>query len=312
VFRGFLGIPDLETPSTDGSVVTFETAAGRPKWKPIPWSAPGAIGSTTPNTGAFTTLSASGVITSTLATGTAPFTVASTTVVGNLNVSQLLGFTWAIPGTIGSGTPSTGAFTTFGASGIASFTNTTDASASTTAGVVLSCGIGIAKTVFLAGDGNGGSQQIKSTLGNLIRHRTYGYSNSYTAVQISDSSRGVGFGIDPATITGGQFTGDSTDFFFTRNVAFGCPNAGATDWAWALKIAGGGATKAAPNVEINDTSMVMATSVVFVTGASNTTVASLRIPHGAAPTSPVNGDMWTTTAGLFVRINGVTKTVTLT
>lgn len=37
-----------------------------------------------------------------------------------------------------------------------------------------------------------------------------------------------------------------------------------------------------------------------------TGIASLRIPHGAAPTTPVNGDIWTTTGGLFVRINGVT------
>ena len=43
-----------------------------------------------------------------------------------------------------------------------------------------------------------------------------------------------------------------------------------------------------------------------VTATSTTTKAGLRIPHGAAPTSPVNGDIWTTTAGLFVRINGVT------
>ena len=48
---------------------------------------------------------------STLVTGTAPFTIASTTVVPNLNVSQLLGGTWAIPGTIGSTTPNTGNFT---------------------------------------------------------------------------------------------------------------------------------------------------------------------------------------------------------
>lgn len=81
------------------------------------WAAPGTIGSGTPSTGAFTTLSASGVITSTLANGTAPFTVASSTVVGNLNVSQLLGGTWTAPGTIGSGTPSTGAFTTLTTTG---------------------------------------------------------------------------------------------------------------------------------------------------------------------------------------------------
>lgn len=49
-----------------------------------------------------------------------------------------------------------------------------------------------------------------------------------------------------------------------------------------------------------------------VTAASATGAAGLNIPHGAAPTSPVNGDMWTTTAGAFIRINGVTKTFTLT
>ena len=47
----------------------------------------GTVGATTPNTGAFTTISASGVITSTVATGTAPFTVASTTQVANLNAA---------------------------------------------------------------------------------------------------------------------------------------------------------------------------------------------------------------------------------
>lgn len=47
----------------------------------------GTVGATTANTGAFTTVSASGVVTSTVATGTAPFTVASTTQVANLNVA---------------------------------------------------------------------------------------------------------------------------------------------------------------------------------------------------------------------------------
>lgn len=57
-------------------------------------------------------------------------------------------------------------------------------------------------------------------------------------------------------------------------------------------------------------------TVIYATGtfqgarysglASTTAAASMNIPHGTAPTSPVNGDIWTTTAGLFVRINGVT------
>jgi hypothetical protein len=40
--------------------------------------------------------------------------------------------------------------------------------------------------------------------------------------------------------------------------------------------------------------------------ASTTTRSSINVAHGSAPTSPVDGDMWTTTAGLYVRINGAT------
>ncbi len=39
---------------------------------------------------------------------------------------------------------------------------------------------------------------------------------------------------------------------------------------------------------------------------ATTAKSSLRMAHGTAPTSPVNGDMWTTSAGLFVEINGST------
>ena len=39
---------------------------------------------------------------------------------------------------------------------------------------------------------------------------------------------------------------------------------------------------------------------------STTTRAPFKIPHGTAPSAPVDGDMWTTTAGLYVRINGAT------
>ena len=37
-----------------------------------------------------------------------------------------------------------------------------------------------------------------------------------------------------------------------------------------------------------------------------TVTVLIRIPHGIAPVSPVNGDIWTTTSGLFVHINGST------
>jgi hypothetical protein len=54
---------------------------------------------------------------SNISTGTAPLGITSTTVVPNLNVSLLLGGTWAVPGTIGSTTPNSGAFTTLLATG---------------------------------------------------------------------------------------------------------------------------------------------------------------------------------------------------
>ena len=55
---------------------------------------------------------------STVTTGTAPFTVSSTTNIPNLNASSLNGATFASPGSIGSGTPGTGAFTTLTATGL--------------------------------------------------------------------------------------------------------------------------------------------------------------------------------------------------
>ena len=53
-------------------------------------------------------------------------------------------------------------------------------------------------------------------------------------------------------------------------------------------------------------------SGILTTTASASGSSGLNLPHGAAPSAPINGDMWSTTAGLFIRINGVTKTVTLT
>ena len=42
------------------------------------------------------------------------------------------------------------------------------------------------------------------------------------------------------------------------------------------------------------------------TAATGTGNAGLNLPPGTAPTSPVDGDVWTTTAGMYVRINGAT------
>lgn len=86
---------------------------------------------TTPNIGAATgaSLSVSGSLTSTVATGTAPLVVSSTTNVPNLNASSLSGATFASPGAIGGTTASTGKFTTLTATAASSLTLGTAGSA---------------------------------------------------------------------------------------------------------------------------------------------------------------------------------------
>jgi hypothetical protein len=46
--------------------------------------------------------------------------------------------------------------------------------------------------------------------------------------------------------------------------------------------------------------------VPFIFPAATTAIPSFRIPHGTAPSSPTNGDVWTTTIGMYARINGNT------
>ena len=89
----------------------------------------GTVGATTPTTGKFTTVE------STITTGTAPLVVASTTNVANLNASSLSGATFAAPGSIGSGTAGSGAFTTLSATGVTTLSaGTVSAPALTTSG----------------------------------------------------------------------------------------------------------------------------------------------------------------------------------
>jgi len=52
-------------------------------------------------------------------------------------------------------------------------------------------------------------------------------------------------------------------------------------------------------------------SGITILGAATTAKASLRIPSGTAPTSPVNGDIWFDGTNIQMRIGGVTKTFTL-
>lgn len=67
---------------------------------------------------------------------------------------------------------------------------------------------------------------------------------------------------------------------------------------------GSASTKVSALTLNSDQTATFAKKVIF--DASTTADPSCNIPHGAAPTAPADGDMWTTTAGLYVRINGST------
>lgn len=47
-------------------------------------------------------------------------------------------------------------------------------------------------------------------------------------------------------------------------------------------------------------------SPLTIFGAATTSRSSVNIPHGTAPTSPTNGDFWSTTSGFYGRVNGTT------
>jgi hypothetical protein len=75
------------------------------------------------------------------------------------------------------------------------------------------------------------------------------------------------------------------------------------------------ATALGNKLEITDAASTYAAKAgVTFTGKVNTLVsaaggAGLNLPHGTAPTTPVNGDIWTTTTSLQWRRNGATATV---
>lgn len=63
--------------------------------------------------------------------------------------------------------------------------------------------------------------------------------------------------------------------------------------------------------QYNYNTFVVSGTVVNISGrttiaASSTGNANFNLPHGIGPTSPVNGDIWTTDSGIYVRVSGLT------
>ncbi len=155
--------------------------------------------------------------------------------------------------------------------------------------------------------GNSDGVTTGSNVGGISFASNGTKSVGYAGIAITAKNSGINVGVFGAALNTGSSPTQVGGFFGLMN----------TDptFASAALIADNGSTSSPVFLaRVNGTTafQVGATGCA-VTAASTTTIAGLNLPHGAAPTSPVDGDMWTTSAGgLFVRINGVTKTVTLT
>jgi hypothetical protein len=78
---------------------------------------------------------------------------------------------------------------------------------------------------------------------------------------------------------------------------------GLTVTAGGASLGGGASIGGSVTVTTGDLTM---SAGRILTTASASGGSGFRLPHGAAPSAPVNGDLWTTTSGLFARINGAT------
>ena len=110
--------------------------------------------------------------------------------------------------------------------------------------------------------------------------------------------------------------GTTSSINFKGGLSNGASNIGktvsTTDKFWVYTDNNAGITLGANAATVDFTSTSFTMSVPIVHATPSASLESCIIPHGAAPTTPSNGSIWTTTAGMNVRINGVTKTITLT
>lgn len=160
--------------------------------------------------------------------------------------------------------------------------------------------------------GNADSNILASFVSNvnaytqiIIQNTNASGSASADVVVANDSST-------PSTIYGDFGINSSS---YTGTGAFNTPNdvyvyAVGTDIVFGTRSANNAliATNDVTRLTIADASSTFTNRIVAFT-ASNTTAAPLTLPHLSAGTAPAtlnNGDIWTTTAGLFAYINGAT------
>ena len=137
-----------------------------------------------------TSLSLTGQLTSTLATGTAPFVVSSTTLVSNLNANFLSGATFASPGAIGGTTASTGTFTTISCS-TATVSGNLGVSTNLTVNGTTTLGVASSGSLTVSGQTSSGSLTVSGTssLGVVSSLALSATSGSFTSILNMNSNK---------------------------------------------------------------------------------------------------------------------------
>lgn len=136
-------------------------------------------------------------------------------------------------------------------------------------------------------------------------------SGTYTGVSITGNAATATKFATPRTINGVSFDGsanitieDSTKLPLNANAV----SASKLETARTIN---GVAFDGTANITVaDDTKLPLVGGTLtgkVITTAPVTGSASINLPHGATPTTLVNGDTWTTTSGMYVRINGVSR-----
>ena len=154
-------------------------------------------------------------------------------------------------------------------------------------------GVAGSTTNTTIGTTSGGASNVTingpTTIGNTATFTGANIFYTGTNINIGNAAAAGFYGIGTGALNAGTKTiniGTGGVSGSTTNTTIGTNNGGAS------------------NVTING---LTTHTGLTITPASTTTTAGLRLPHGAQPTTPVNGDMWTQTNGLFAWISGGVK-----
>lgn len=147
-------------------------------------------------------------------------------------------------------------------------------------------------TNYVVADRTTGAVSVSTTTTNWLNPSTYlqlyqlvASTASFTIASTSDRRQAIG----ASGGSGGTVAGSDKQIQYNNAGAFGAE-------------AGFEYDQATNTLTVDKATL----NGLLLTLASATGGAGFRLPHGAAPTTPTNGDVWTTTAGIYARINGVT------